>query len=92
MEAMAMIYLIIPVGILFTVSLLLDYYTLSGQWHQWYFWPLYPLVVAGGIVSAIAWANPSPRIRGRQLGLVLSILSGSAIVLGLVGAAIRVSQ
>jgi len=83
MEALASIWMIIPVSILLGVGALLNYYTVTQQWQRWFWWPLLVLVLTGGIVAILRWAWPQPRARARQVGLAASLLAGSLILLAL---------
>lgn len=89
MEALASIWLIIPVGLLINIGVLLTYYVLSHQWTRWYWWPPLALLVAGEIVGIIFWARPAMRRRARLVGRVVSLGLGLAIVVYLMWAAIK---
>ncbi len=89
MEALASIWLIIPVGLLINIGALLTYYALTHQWTRWYWWPLLMLLVAAEIVGTIFWARPDIRRRARLVGRVISLSLGLAIVIFLIWAAIK---
>jgi hypothetical protein len=80
MEALASIWMIIPVSIVLGLGLLLNYYTVTHQWQRWFWWPLLVLALAGGIVGAVRWAWPQRRPRARQLGLGASLAAGTLVL------------
>jgi hypothetical protein len=86
MEALALIWLFIPISLLLTTGVLLNYYVLTQRWWQWYWWPLLPVIILGEIGLALVWTRLSPRPRARQLGLAASVLSGALALLSFVNA------
>ncbi len=79
MEALASIWLVLPVSLLLNVSLLLSYYMFTQQWRHWFWWPLLSLITLSEIIGVLVWAGPASRRRARQLGLLVSLLAGLTV-------------
>jgi hypothetical protein len=93
MDAMALIWLLIPSGFVLIVGLMLAFYRFSHLWERWQLWALLPLLVGGLVAFTVVQgarhrdrAHPLARLLAERLIMITSVVitvSGALIAFGI---------
>ncbi len=57
MRNLGLIWMLIPVNILASIGILMDFYSITHLWSFWFLWPLEVLVILGSVAVAITIAH-----------------------------------